>query len=115
MYMVLFVIDDPSHLEKILDSLSKVGVSGVTIMESSGLHRHQVKHIPMRYNFGSHSLLEEGNTTIFSIVSDESMVKACMKAIEEIVGDLNGPNTGVFSAWPLTMTKGIPTSKENGD
>lgn len=113
MYMVLFVLHDPSHLDQILDSLSKVGVSGVTIIESSGLHRHQVKRVPMRYTFGSQSLMEEGNTTIFTIVPYETNVKACLDTIEQIVGDLSEPNTGIFCAWPLGITKGIPSPGED--
>ncbi len=109
MYMVLFVLDDSSYLDRILDSFSKIGVSGVTIIESSGLHRHQVKRIPMRYSFGNQSLLEKGNTTIFTIVQNESVARACLEEIEKIVGDLDGPNTGVFTAWPLGITKGIPS------
>ncbi len=35
------------------------------------------------------------------------MVEACLAATEKIVGDLDKPDTGVFSAWPLTFTKGI--------
>jgi len=108
MYMIMFVLDDNSHLDQILDALSDLGLSGATIIESTGLYRRQLKRVPMRYAYGDSPLEEKGNTTLFVIVEGEQRVQLCLQAIEQVVGDLDAPNTGVFSAWPLTITKGIP-------
>ena len=108
MFMIMFVLDDTSHLDQVLDAWSNLGVSGVTVIESTGLHRHHLKHVPMRYAYGDTSLEESGNSTLFAIVESEHMIQLCLQSIEQIVGDLDEPNTGVFSAWPLTITKGIP-------
>jgi hypothetical protein len=40
-------------------------------------------------------------------VSNESLVYACVSAIEKVVGDLDEPNTGVIAAWPLSFVKGV--------
>ena len=49
MYMVLFVLDDPEHLDAVLSAWSSKGLTGVTIVESTGLYRRQKrKRIPMR-------------------------------------------------------------------
>jgi nitrogen regulatory protein P-II 1 len=109
MVMIMLVLDDPAYLTKVLETWSTLGVSGATIVESTGLHRHHLKHIPMRYMYGDSSLEETGNITIFVIVEDEQKAQACLKGVEQIVGDLDGPDTGIFSAWPLTITKGIPS------
>ena len=106
--MIMFVLNDISHLNQILDAWSNLGGSGATIIESTGLHRYKLKHIPMRYTYGDTSLEESGNCTLFTIVESENTVQLCLQSIEQIVGDLDEPNTGVFSAWPLTITKGIP-------
>lgn len=108
MYMILFVLDDNSYLTKILDAWSDLGVSGVTIIETTGLHRLRRKHIPMRYFYGDTQTQEKGNTTLFAIVDGEKKIELCLDAVEQIVGDLDDPNTGVFCAWPLSLTKGIP-------
>jgi hypothetical protein len=106
--MIMFVLDDIQFEHEILNSWSEIGITGATIIESSGLHRHLKKVIPMRYAFYSGQSEETGNLTFFVMVETEKMVKACLETIEKIVGDLNEPNTGIFSAWPLSIIKGIP-------
>ena len=113
MFMIMFVLDDPTVLDQILDAWTDIGLSGATIIESTGLHRRRLKLIPMRYTYGNTLLEEKGNTTLLLIVENEGKIQACLQAIEKIVGDLDKPNTGVFSAWPLSFTKGIPTHGEN--
>ncbi len=108
MFMVMFVLDDVLFADDILNSWSEIGITGATIFESSGLHRRLKKIIPMRYAFDNGTSEEKGNLTFFVMVETEKMVKACLDAIEKIVGDLNQPNTGIFSAWPLSIIKGIP-------
>lgn len=108
MYMIMFVLDDIQFTDAILESWSNLGVSGATIVESSGLHRRLKKSIPMRYAFNTSETVETGNLTFFVMVKTNQMVEACLESIEKIVGDLNLPNTGVFSAWPISTVKGIP-------
>lgn len=110
MYMILFVLDDPDYLSRILDAWANNGISGATIIESTGLNR-RLSHIPMRYSYGETPLDERGNLSIFVIVQDENKVRDCLNEIEKIVGDLDEPNTGVFTAWPLTIQKGVPPIK----
>jgi len=109
MFMIMFVLDDRSFLDQVLTAWSEVGVSGATIIESTGLYRHHVKHIPMRYTYGDSSSDEMGNITIFAIVENEALIQLCLQRVEKIVGNLDNPNTGIFSAWPLSITKGIPS------
>jgi len=107
MYMVMLVLDDIKHLDKVLDAWVHLGVPGSTIIESSGLFRRQSASIPMRYLYGEDLSLEKDNVTLLSIVQNEENVQKCLDAVEQIVGDLNNPNTGVFCAWPLFTVKGI--------
>jgi hypothetical protein len=108
MHMIMFVLDDPDLLDDILDAWYEVGISGVTIIESTGIHRRRGRMIPTRYVFPSSSNIEEGHYTLFAIVDDERCIGNCLAATEKVVGDLSRPSTGVFTAWPLTLTKGIP-------
>lgn len=112
MYMVFFVLNDNSYLERILKAWNELGLAGATIVESAGQYKCQQKHIPMRFTFGESSQNEICNTTIFLIVKNKSQVKSCLEAIEHIVGNLDNPNSGVFCAWPLSMTKGVQTYKK---
>ncbi|KAF0110427.1 MAG: hypothetical protein FD147_1687 [Chloroflexi bacterium] len=113
MYIVLFVLDDPSRLDKILTAWTEGGIKGATVIESTGLHRHQRKLIPMRYLYSSPLADEKDNVTIFAIVDDKEASDHCLALIESVVGDLNEPNTGVFAAWPLSYVKGISGNKDS--
>lgn len=107
MYIILCVIDQPEQLRPVLLAWQQQGITGVTILESTGIHRlSEQPHIPMRYAFGSASS-ERGNITLFTIVETEEAIQRCLQATEELVGDLDGPNTGIFAAWPLGFTKGV--------
>lgn len=111
MYMIFFVLDDPSLLNKVLVAWENAGITGATIVESSGFHRRK-KHLHMRYAFDS-GMEEEGHTTLFAIVQDEARIQACLAATESVTGNLDDPHTGVFAAWPLGTTKGIPDKGMN--
>lgn len=105
MHMIFLVLDDPEKLSETLAAWEKVGITGVTILESTGLHRVTRKAFPMRYLpafYGN----EENHLTLMAIVRDESFISACLEATETIVGDLDGPNTGIFASWPLSVIKG---------
>jgi hypothetical protein len=107
--MVLFVLDDPERLDEVLDAWQDVGISGVTIVESSGLYRRRAQMLGARYAIGFPRIverIEQGHYTLFVIVHSEDEAHRCLSAAEEIVGDLSQPHTGVFAAWALDAVKG---------
>lgn len=112
MNMVMLVIDNPRYLDAVLDAWEAQGVSGVTIIESTGINRRRrAQQVGKAFMAGMNRLLGddvENHYTLFVIVPGEASVQACLRAAEEILGDLNGPNSGVLAAWPLTTAKGVP-------
>lgn len=114
MYMIFLVLDDPDQLDQVLASWDKTGIRGATIIESTGIHRKLKQIVPMRYLFQTSEPVLEGHYTLFVIVEDEATVQACLQATEQITGDLNGPNTGILAAWPLTLVKGLPSVDKSG-
>ena len=113
MYMIFFVLDDPDRLDKILQSWEAVGIRGVTIIESTGINRLRRSYTPFRYIFSANQS-EEGHLTLVAVVPNEQIVHACLQATEALIGDLNQPHTGVFTAWPLSLVKGVVTTPEEG-
>jgi hypothetical protein len=63
----------------------------------------------MRCIFSAPGFTEQGHITLFVIVETKKMVHDCLRATQEIVTDLDGPNKGVFAAWPLAAVRGMPT------
>lgn len=109
MYMVMFVLDNPNRLDELLAAWTEAGITGATIIESTGIRRRLERTVPMRFLYRAATpLVEEGHVTLLAIVPDEEKARICLQVTESLVGDLSGPNTGVFAAWPLPVVKGVP-------
>lgn len=108
MFMIMLVLDDPDRLDEVLGGWEKAGIRGATIVESTGIQRLRRRNVPMRYIFQSPGLVEEGHLTLFVIVDSEELLHKCQQITEQIVGDLDMPDTGVMAAWPLTIVRGVP-------
>ncbi len=109
MYLIMLILDQPNKLIEILDAWNAIGIYGATILDSTGVFKLRTRqlNLPARYTFPISKIGEQGNYTIISIVPHEKIVQKCLEATEEILGDLNQPKTGIFSAWPLSMCKGL--------
>ena len=105
MYIIMFVLNDSKKLDMILEGWNKVGVKGVTILESIGAYRVR-KRIPGRFAFTTANA-DETSKTLMAMVEGEQTVKDCLAETERLIGDLSEPNTGIFSYWPVTEIKGI--------
>jgi len=116
MFMLMCVVDDPARLDAVLDAWKKAGAGGATVVESTGYHRlRTIPVVSMRYAFGP-TRTQHGNYTLFSVVEDEAMIQRCLEATEQVLGDLSGPNSGIFTAWPLTTAVGaFNKSQEPGE
>lgn len=116
MYMVWLVLDRAELLDNIQQAWENVGIHGATFIESSGFYRRKQskKYIPTRYVLPPMgSTMHKHNYAIFSIVENEEQARAALRATEEVTGDLDQPNKGVFAAWPLAMVKGLPDLSDN--
>jgi nitrogen regulatory protein PII len=110
MYMVWLVLDQANYLDNIQQAWEKAGISGATIIESTGFFRRKQhrQFVATRYVLPTLSATSAKNSyTIFSIVENEAQVQAALRATEEVVGDLDQPHKGIFAAWPLAIVKGL--------
>jgi hypothetical protein len=109
MYLIMFVLDNPEHLDEVLAAWQTVGVSDITMIESSGFHRRQAHVLGARYAPTLPKLLErieQGSYTLFSTAATAELVEQCLDATEQVVGSLQEPNTGVIVAWPVAFVRG---------
>lgn len=110
MQMVMFVLDNPEQLDEVLSAWRSVGMSGVTIIESTGFHRRQAQKLAAQQINVPVSLserVEKGHYTLFAVVPDVEAAQECLYATESVVGDLDAQSTGVFVTWATTLTKGV--------
>ncbi|HOP02425.1 MAG TPA: hypothetical protein PKX58_09515 [Flexilinea sp.] len=113
--MILLVLDDPNYVDEVLDAWYKLGVSGATIIDSSGFYRRMAERPHMRFLYGSMEFSSKGNMTVIAVVPDLAFIDSCLRAVEEIIGDLDNPNTGIFTSWPLTICKGVTSKFKKAD
>jgi hypothetical protein len=113
MYQFWLVLDNPALLNDVLEAWSDVGVRGVTILESTGVHRVRsrasAQDVPFMLGFSRLLRTDQvGHNTLFAVVPDMAVVERLVAATEAIVGDLSQPNTGVLFAVPVAAAWGLP-------
>ncbi len=110
MELLFFVLNKLDCLDDLLRGFSENQISGATVIDSTGLAHLLAEN---DYGFGMlRSLLDlsrSQNKTIFMVCAS-SEVKKIEKVIEDSVGSLDQPNTGVLFTIPVNYVKGI--SKE---
>jgi len=119
MFQIVFVLDSPALLTDILQAWTDAGVKGITITESTGVHRVRSRACPQDppLMLGLSRLLrtdQVGHSTLFAVVEDMATVERVKDATEKVVGDLSRPNTGILFALPVAVVWGIPKQSQSG-
>ena len=117
-YLVVLVLDDPDNCPCILEAWENIGVTGVTILESSGLgrlrraaFRDDIPLLPsLRDIFSSQ---EVPHRTLFSVVDDQDKVDKMVESVQKQIGDLNNPDTGFMFVMPVLQAYGLGKKLEN--
>lgn len=117
MYMLIAVIDNPAHLTAVLDGWSDAGVQGITILESTGVHRVRERQcredVPLFLGFSRLLRTDEcSQNTLFAVVEDMETVQRAAAATEAVVGDLSKPDTGILFALPVAAAWGLPKQRQ---
>ena len=111
--LVVLVLDDPGKIEAVLNVWLSLGISGATILDSSGLNYQLSNHnlrddVPL---FPSLSNLlrgrEEQHRTLFVVVPDGFDILALVAETEKIVGSLEAPDTGILFTMPVSRVWGL--------
>jgi nitrogen regulatory protein PII len=111
-HMVVLIVDDPEDCPGILEAWEQIGVSGVTILESSGLGRYRRAglrdDLPLMPSLRD---LFEGkeisHRTLLSVVDDEVVVDRMVDVATKIIGDLDEGHTGFLFVVPVTRAYGL--------
>lgn len=116
MQALFLVLNETKYLEDILEAFVEVGVKGATIVDSQGMGRalavNSDQHIPM---FGYlKNLMDDAhpyNKTIFTVLDDQALVDKVVKAVDDVVGDINKPGVGFMFTIPVGSVYGIGQGK----
>lgn len=113
MYLILFVLNDPDKVEKVLRAWEQAGVSGVTILPSTGLGRIRQKEglrddlplLPSLEDFYHHQ--SNISNTLFTVVDSEALAQKVLQATELTVGNLDKPGNGILVILPTVSVHGL--------
>jgi hypothetical protein len=112
MHVIMFVSKTVDQALKVADIWIKVGVKGITILESAGMQ--QVSQQGIRDDVGlvfSISAVmrahEVHHRTLFSVVNDQEMIDRVVAATTEYVGDWSHTDVGIMFVWPLAQAWGL--------
>jgi nitrogen regulatory protein PII len=122
-YLVVLVIDNVDHCPSVLDAWEEAGVTGVTILESSGIGRARragLRRDDYPLMLSLHDILqskERHHRTVFSVVDTEEQVQTLAKAAESVMGDFDQPHTGMMFVVELHQVFGLekPALRQDGD
>ena len=113
MKLILFVLHDAEKLRVLLDAWKQAGVSGATVLFSTGLGRidqanalrDDLPLIPSLEDFLPKP--ERLSRTIFTMIDEDAIVDKVVAATEQVVGDLCEPDRGLLMVLPVSQVYGL--------
>ena len=109
MQAIFVVLNKTECLEDLLARLKKAGVRGGTILASTGMVK-SIEESDESYILGSLRLFLDAphpdSKTIFFVVND-NQVDIVRKTVDEALGGIDNPDTGIIFGIPVTFADGI--------
>jgi nitrogen regulatory protein P-II 1 len=116
-FLVVLIIDNPDDCPCILDAWEAIGITGITILESTGLGR--IRKALLR---DDHPIIpslrdilstrEVPHRTLFSVVDSQEKVDRMVSEAKRALGDLNAPHTGFLFVTPVLEAHGLGKAPE---
>ena len=108
MKLLIFVLNKEEFLEEVMEAYVEAGVPGATILDSEGMGRFLAYDVPLFADFKEFMKGNKPyNKTIFSVIKDERVVSRLLPLIEEAIGPLSEPGTGIMFTLPVDWAAGL--------
>ena len=107
MELFVLILNKTEYLQDVLTYYVEEGISGATVIESTGMGRIMAEDIPIFAGFKD--LLRgnrPSNRAILAVVPDGTASRI-IKGLEEITGPLDDPGAGVAFSVPLSWHTGV--------
>jgi nitrogen regulatory protein P-II 1 len=113
MKLLVFVLNKEEYLEDVLEAYVEAGVAGATLLDSEGMGRFLAYEVPL---FASFREFMKGNKpynkTIISVIKHDSVVSRVKQLVDEVVGGLENPGTGIMFTVPVDWAAGLVPEDE---
>ncbi len=110
MQLLLVVLNKVELLESLLERLANAGVSGATILNSTGMLHELARNAEDLPIFGSLRFYlnpeRDESKTIF-LALEESKIECAKDIVREVVGDISKPDTAVMFTLPILSVEGV--------
>lgn len=103
MYLLFAVIENEDILDDLITGWMDLGVSGATVIETTGALQLITQHIPIFA--GLRSLTSGGgrhNKTIFTAIHTDELLDTAVSFLENLCQKTEKPHQGVYFVTPLT-------------
>ncbi len=108
MQLLVAVINQAEALDDVLSGFLELGITGATIINSEGMAHILTHDIPLFA--GIQTLISRSraqNYTIFSVIDDDEKVDGAFAVIQDVVGNMAEPGTGIVFTIPITRVEGV--------
>lgn len=113
MKLLVFVLNNEEYLEEVLEAYIEAGVTGSTIIDSEGMGRFLTYEVPL---FAGFKEFMKGNKpynkTIISVVRSQKTIDKVKLLLDDIVGGLENPGTGIMFTIPVDWSSGLVPEDE---
>lgn len=113
MKLLVFILNNEEFLEEVMSAYIESGVTGATILDSEGMGRFLTYEVPL---FAGFKEFMKGNKpynkTIISVIRDNETLESVKALVDEIVGGLDKPGTGVMFTIPIDWAYGLVPEDE---
>ncbi|NLG89606.1 MAG: hypothetical protein GX494_10445 [Clostridiaceae bacterium] len=110
MQLLVLVLNQVEKLDDLLKGFMNNGITGATIINSTGMIKELASHMEYQPIFGSFLINinsdRKESKTIFIVLNDKQ-VETARNVIHEVIGDLSKPDTAVLFTLPVSFSEGI--------
>lgn len=120
MNVLFIVLNEPDHLEDLLEKFIDIGINGATILDSQGMgfavNHNGHGNAPF---FGKiRSVIDNSrpyNKTVFTVIKGEERLEKAVNAAKEVFGDVYEPGIGMMFTMPVNDVYGLKNIENSDD
>ena len=107
MKLIVIVLNKVEFLEDLLSAFIEIGISGATVIDSTGMGRILTTHVPIFAGLrDAFSDCCPQNKTILVVVQEEQVADVEI-VLKEVCGSFDKTGTGIYFCLPLDFVKGF--------